>query len=85
MTLRWFDVVGSLGVLLVLLSYLLLQLRRLDPASLAYSAANGLGAFLILVSLWFDFNLPAFLIEAAWFLISLYGIGAWLRRRGAVS
>lgn len=83
MSISWYDVLGSLGVLLVLLSYALLQLRRLDPASLTYSATNGLGAFLILVSLWFEFNLPAFLVEAAWLLISLYGVAAWFRRRAS--
>ncbi len=82
MSFRWYDVVGSLGVLLVLLSYLLLQLGRLRATGLAYSAANGLGALLILVSLSFDFNLPAFLIEAAWLLISLFGLARWFLHTG---
>ncbi len=82
MSFRWYDVVGSLGVLLVLLSYLLLQLGRLRATDFAYSAANGLGALLILVSLSFDFNLPAVLIEAAWLLISLFGLARWFLHTG---
>jgi hypothetical protein len=39
---------------------------------------NGLGALFILYSLWFDFNLSAFLIELIWLLISLVGLGRWL-------
>jgi len=35
---------------------------------------NALGASLVMVSLLFDFNLSAFLMEAFWFLISLFGL-----------
>jgi hypothetical protein len=35
---------------------------------------NAVGAFLVMVSLLFDFNLAAFLMEAFWFLISLFGL-----------
>jgi hypothetical protein len=42
---------------------------------------NAVGAGLITLSLCFDFNLSAFLIELAWILISLYGIVARLRQR----
>jgi hypothetical protein len=34
---------------------------------------NALGAFLIMVSLVFNFNLSAFLMEFFWFVISLLG------------
>jgi hypothetical protein len=68
------DLVGNLGVLLILASYLLVQLRRLDATGLAYVVANGLGAAFILYSLIYDFNLSAFIIEIAWILISLVGL-----------
>lgn len=74
MSYRWYDVVGNVGVLLVLSTYLWLQLGRLRYDSLTYSVANAAGAFGILVSLVYEFNLSAFLIEGAWLLISLYGI-----------
>ena len=79
---RWYDVLGLVGVALILLAYLLLQLRRIDPAGLAFSALNAVGAALVLLSLYYDFNLPAAVIEGAWLLISLYGLGqVWLRSR----
>ncbi len=81
MTYHWYDLVGILGVLLVLGSYLWLQLGRLRAESLVYSLANGLGAAGILVSLSFDFNLAAFLIEAAWLAVSLLGVLRWAARR----
>jgi hypothetical protein len=81
MSYAWFDFVGNAGVLMVLATYLGVQLDKLDARSLAYSVLNAVGAGLITLSLCFDFNLSAFLIEIAWVLISLYGIVARLRQR----
>lgn len=75
------DWIGSAGVVLILGAYLLLQLDRIRPESVAYSLVNAVGAALILVSLAVDFNLPAALIESAWLLISLIGLARSLRRR----
>ena len=68
------DVVGMLGMALIVATYFLLQVGRIESQSLAYSVANGLGAAGILFSLYFDFNLSAFAIEAFWLMISIYGI-----------
>jgi len=70
-------VIGNIGVLLIVGSYLLAQLRRMSAVNPPYIVLNGLGATLILYSLWFDFNLSAFLIELIWLLISLVGLGRW--------
>ena len=76
------DLIGNVGVALILGSYLLVQLRRLDATGAPYLLANGLGAGLILVSLARDFNLSAFVIEVVWLLISLYGLARiFLERR----
>lgn len=74
MNLSWFDLAGFAGVVLIVIAYLLLQLNKLPSSAPAYSLLNALGAFLVMVSLVFDFNLSAFLMEAFWFLISLYGL-----------
>ena len=68
------DVVGMLGMAVIVTTYFLLQVGRIESQSLAYSVANGLGAAGILFSLYFDFNLSAFAIEAFWLMISIYGI-----------
>ena len=70
----WHDAIGLLGVAAILLAYALLQAGRVDAADPAYSAANALGAALVLASLWYDFNLSAAVIEGAWLAISLYGL-----------
>lgn len=75
------DIIGLFGVFFILLAYGLLQFERIKPTDWRYSALNGLGASLILISLYYDFNLPTFVIEAAWVVISLFGLWkAWRAR-----
>ena len=81
MTYEWHDLVGNGGVLLVLGTYLFVQMGRMDIRRPGYSVANALGAVLIIVSLLHDFNLSSFVIEISWLAISLYGLSRWLRER----
>jgi hypothetical protein len=74
LNLNWFDLAGFMGVVLIVIAYLLLQLNKLPSSALSYSLLNALGALLVIGSLIFNFNLSAFLMEAFWFLISLYGL-----------
>jgi predicted membrane-bound spermidine synthase len=71
---HWYDFVGNIGVFLILLAYLLLQIGVLKGGSVNFSFLNLIGATLILVSLYFEFNLSAFLIEFFWLIISIIGI-----------
>lgn len=77
MNLSIFDAVGIAGVAIIIAAYLLLQTGRLDPRKPLYSVLNAAGSGMIIVSLWFDFNLSAFFVELFWLLISLYGIVKW--------
>lgn len=79
---QWHDLLGNVGVAMILGSYLLVQVDRLDVRTIRYSVLNGLGAAFITISLLFDFNLSAFVIELAWFLISCYGLLRRLRLGG---
>ena len=74
MSFHLFDLAGFIGVLLIIVAYLLLQLDKLPSSSPSYSLLNAVGALLIILSLIFRFNLSAFLVEAFWFLISLFGL-----------
>jgi hypothetical protein len=76
----WYDILGTLGVAIIILTYVLLQIERLRSDQLAYSLLNAVGAALILVSLYFDFNLPSVVVEFFWLVISLFGIGKYLLR-----
>ncbi|NJN51348.1 MAG: hypothetical protein HC809_05770 [Gammaproteobacteria bacterium] len=81
MSYEWHDVIGNLGVFAILATYLALQMQRLDPRRVTYSALNALGALFITVSLVFDFNLSAFVVEVVWVMVSIYGIVRALRLR----
>ena len=81
MSIEWYDFVGSAGVAIVLLAYVGLQVGRVDVQDIIYSGANLLGAALITVSLLFEFNFSAFLIQICWMAISLFGIARYCQRR----
>lgn len=77
------DIAGVAGVLMILIAYAGVQFDRLAPREAPALILNFFGASLILVSLALRFNLPAFLMEAAWALIALYGlVRLVLRGRG---
>ena len=77
---RWYDIIGTLGVAIIILTYVLLQIERVRSDQLIYSLLNAIGAAFILVSLYFEFNLPSVVVEVFWLLISLFGIGKYFAR-----
>ena len=81
MQFAWYDVIGTAGVAVIVLTYVLLQWGRVSSEQLSYSLLNAAGASLILVSLYYSFNFPSFIVEFFWLLISLFGIGKYLARR----
>lgn len=81
MTSAWYDILGTLGVGVIILTYVLLQIERIRSDQVMYSLLNAAGALLILVSLYYSFNLPSFIVEFFWLLISLFGIGKYYRQR----
>ena len=78
---NWYDILGTLGVAVIVLTYALLQLGKISSDQVQYSLLNAIGASLILVSLYFEFNFPSVVVEAFWLLISLFGIGKYLLRQ----
>lgn len=81
MQFTFYDLIGSVGVGIIVLTYVLLQTEKIKSESLSYSVLNGLGAGLIVLSLIFDFNFSAFIVESLWVLISLYGIGKYFVKK----
>ncbi|NNJ64698.1 MAG: hypothetical protein HKP16_03975 [Xanthomonadales bacterium] len=78
------DLVGNIGVVLIVGSYFLVQIDRMSSRGLSYTLLNMVGAACIIYSLYYDFNLSAFIVEAFWLLISLVGLGRiYLERRRA--
>ncbi|MFT5115010.1 MAG: hypothetical protein ACI8P9_004353 [Parasphingorhabdus sp.] len=75
------DIVGSVGVSLILLCYFLIQIGKMSPTNLRFSVVNMLGASMILFSLSFEFNFASVLIESFWVIISMIGIIRYIRNR----
>jgi hypothetical protein len=80
MQFAWYDLLGSIGVGLIILTYVALQLEKVRSEQLIYSLLNAIGAGLIVFSLLFSFNFSAFVVEFFWVLISLYGVGKYFLR-----
>ena len=68
------DAAGVVGVVLILIAYAGATMGRLDPKRAPALLLNLVGASLILLSLAYDFNLSAFLMEAAWAAVALVGL-----------
>ena len=68
------DLGGLIGVALMLAAYALGQLGRLRIDTAPALLMNLGGAVLVMVSLLYKFNLSAFLMEAAWALVALFGL-----------
>lgn len=81
MRFAWYDIIGSIGVATIILTYVLLQIERIKSDTLLYSILNAVGASLIIFSLFFNFNFSAFIVEFFWVLISIYGVIKYFLRK----
>ncbi len=68
------DIVGMIGVILILIAYFLISTGRWSSTSVLFQLVNFVGAWLILFSLYFHWNLSSVVIEIAWVIISVIGI-----------
>jgi hypothetical protein len=68
------DAAGVAGVVMILVAYAGATTGRLDPKRAMALVLNLVGASLILLSLAYDFNLSAVLMEGAWALVALIGL-----------
>jgi len=68
------DYVGLVGVSIILITYFLLQARKVRSDNLTYLLLNIFGSVLIFFSLLYKWNLSAAVIEITWVAISIYGL-----------
>jgi len=68
------DFIGYIGVALLIVTYAMLQLDRIDPKGFWYSFNNMIVAMLVTVSLLYTMNKASMVIEVFWFIISVYGM-----------
>ncbi len=75
------DMIGIVGVVLIVGSYLLLQLSVMRETQIRFHFLNALGALMILYSLYFEFNFGAAVIEVFWAIVSIYGMIKCMRSK----
>jgi hypothetical protein len=75
------DLIGFTGVALLIITYAMLQLDKIDPKGFWYSFNNLIVAILVTVSLVYTMNIASMVIEVFWFLISVYGIVMYFKRK----
>ena len=68
------NIVGIVGVALVILAFFLVQIEKTTPKSALYLYSNFWGSLMLLFSLCYHWNLASVIIEVLWLLISIYGI-----------
>ena len=79
MNLDIYDLVGLAGSTLFVIAFLYANRAKvLDKRW--FNALNLVGAVLLLWSLWYKFNLAAFVLEIVWGAIALVGLIAALRK-----
>jgi hypothetical protein len=76
---------GLVGSALIIFCYFANLQGVLAASDWRYSLANLVGAVLILISLYAEWNLPSAVIEAFWAIISLYGLWRWWRTSDAAA
>ena len=77
------DIVGLIGVTILIVTYAMLQFDKIDPKGFWYSFNNLIVAILVTVSLLYTLNKPSMVIEFFWFIISVYGIVMYYKRKNS--
>ena len=76
------DIAGLTGAFMMLSVYGCVALGWMNPLKARAHGINLTGAVLVLYSLYYDFNLAAAIMEVAWALVAIIGLGrlAWQAR-----
>jgi hypothetical protein len=74
MPLEVFRAIGLVGAACFIGSYFATQKRWLSAHDWRYPAANLVGAVLVMISLFAEWNLPSVVLELFWAAISVYGL-----------
>ena len=75
MNVLWIDILGWLGVVLFLVAYILVSIRKLEGDSISYQVMNIVaGIFLVVNSLYYR-AMPSVGVNVAWIGIGLFALG----------
>jgi hypothetical protein len=76
------DILGSIGVGILLVAFVLNLLKRIKTAGFIYSLLNLLGAALSCWASLLIHYLPFVVLEAVWTMVSLAGMMGWIPKNG---
>lgn len=78
------DVVGSIGVILMLSAFILNMIDRLDDDDIMYILLNLVGGFLACIASIMINYAPFMILEGIWTLVSAWGVYDYMKRNGIV-
>jgi uncharacterized protein with PQ loop repeat len=74
------DWIGSVGVSILLVAFLLNLLKRIAQDSVSYVSMNLIGALLAGLASWMINYTPFIILEAVWVLVSMVSLVSIMRR-----
>ena len=77
----WSDIIGSFGVTLLLIAFLLNLGSRISKDGLTYILLNLVGAGLAMLASWLIHYIPFVVLEGTWTLVSLVACINYFRKR----
>jgi hypothetical protein len=74
------DLIGFIGVAILLLAFLLNLLKKITSTSLPYIVLNIIGAGLACLASWLIGYIPFVFLEAVWTAVSVFALIGYLRK-----
>ena len=68
------EIIGWIGMIIVLLAYFLITWKKIDRESKVYHSMNLFGAFLLGINSFINKAYPPTGLDIAWMLIAIYGL-----------
>ena len=75
------DIIGSIGVTLMLLAYFLNIIDKIDDDDISYILLNIIGGALAFVASYIINYYPFMFLEGAWTLIGIWGLFDYFKRK----
>jgi hypothetical protein len=75
-----FEVIGWLGTVFILLAYLLVSIKKIEPTSKIYQALNLFGALGVGANSLIHRAIPSVGINLAWIFIAVYALARSIKK-----
>lgn len=75
------EILGWLGMIIILLAYFLVSTKRLSPTSKKYQLLNLIGAIGVGFNVFYQGAWPTFVLQIAWGLIAFFAIMRNLKKK----